>query len=469
LLNWIWAFLLLGAVATGAVNDARGGFVCEPLDAAGLAAAGLTAPRTCMKLVTDGAFSGANDAIQLLIKMIGGMILFLGLVRVANEAGLLRVIVRVLRPLLRRFFPEIPEDHPAMGAIVMNLSANMLGLGNAATPFGVKAMIELDRLNTHPGVATNAMALFLAINSASIVLMPPTGTATLRHSLGSQAPLEMWLPTIIATSLSLVVAVAATLVFQRLGRFAFRAIDGGAGARTAIDLSATEAVEAQLAAEPQPASPWALGFLALCGTSIGVGFAWAAAMQPDRAALGEFVRDAASTWLLPILIFALVGYGVARGVKVYEVAIEGGKEALDVAKRIAPYLVMILAAIQMFRASGALEIIIGGLRPVTSALGVPPEVLPMMLLRPLSGSGAYAVMADTLKTHGPDSGIGLLVSALQGSTETTFYVLAVYLGAVGVRNSRHILPACLLGDLAGYVGAVAATRLLYPHLFAALV
>jgi spore maturation protein SpmA len=468
-LNWIWAFLLLGAVATAAINDARAGFVCETLDAAALAAAGIDAPRTCMELVTKGALDGANDAIQLLIKMVGGMILFLGLVRIASEAGLLRVIVRGLRPLLRRFFPELPENHPAMGAMVMNLSANMLGLGNAATPFGVKAMIELDRTNPHPGVATNAMALFLAINSASIVLMPPTGTATLRHALGSQQPLAMWGPTIVATGISLVVAVAATLLFQRLGRFAFTAIAGGAGARTGTDLSAADDAEAKLDAAPPPASPWAIGFLAICGLAILGGFAWDFEQHRTSDALAEFGKEAANFWLLPLLIFALVGFGVARGVRIYEVAIEGGKEALDVAKRIAPYLVMILSAIAMFRASGALGTIIGALKPLTSALGVPPEVLPMMLLRPLSGSGAYAVMADTLKTYGPDSGIGVLVSALQGSTETTFYVLAVYLGAVGVRNSRHILPACLLGDLAGYVGAVVATRLMFPHLFAAVV
>jgi spore maturation protein SpmA len=463
-LNWIWAVLMLGAVATAAVNDARGGFLCEKLTAEQLVEQGILEPRTCMELVTKGAFTGANDAIQLLIKMLGGMILFLGLVRVANEAGLLRVIVRALRPILRRFFPDIPEDHPAMGAMVMNLSANMLGLGNAATPFGVKAMIELDRLNPHPGVATNAMALFLAINSASIVLMPPTGTAVLRHSVGSQDPLGMWLPTLLATALSLVVAVAATLFFQRLGRFAFGAIAGGAASRSSIDLGAADAVQAQLDAAPAPASLWARGFLGLCCVAIVASLGWSVFHPP----VPEFGKEVASNWLLPLLILALVGYGLARGVRVYEVAIEGGKEALDVAKRIAPYLVAILTAIQMFRESGALEAITSVLRPLTTALGVPPEVLPMMLLRPLSGSGAYAVMADTLKTHGADSGIGMLVSALQGSTETTFYVLAVYLGAVGVRNSRHILPACLLGDLAGYIGAVVATRMLYPHLFAAV-
>jgi len=461
MLNWIWAVLLLGAVATASINDARGGFVCEPLDPAGLAAAGIDGPRSCMQLVTKGALDGANDAIQLLIKLVGGMILFLGLVRVASDAGLLRVIVRALQPILRRAFPEIPREHPAMGAMVMNLSANMLGLGNAATPFGVKAMIELDRINPHPGVATNAMALFLAINSASIVLMPPTGTAMIRYAAGSEKPLAIWIPTLIATGISLIVAVTAAILLQRLPMFAARPLAEGAGQRTHRDLAAEDA-PAELPAAPAPASPWALAFLAACGLAIAGGFALNLAGQPSLAATREFLGEQlANHWLLPLLIVALVGFGVARGVRVYEVAIEGGKEALDVAKRIAPYLVMILAAIAMFRASGALGAIIAALNPLTSALGVPAEVLPMMLLRPLSGSGAFAVMAETVNTYGPDSYVGLLVSTLQGSTETTFYVLAVYLGAVGVRNARHILPACLLGDFAGYVGAVIACRLFF--------
>jgi len=461
MLNWIWAVLLLGAVATAAINDARGGFVCETLDTAGLAAQGIDGPRSCMQLVTKGALDGANDAIQLLIKLVGGMILFLGLVRVASDAGLLRVIVRALRPMLRRAFPDIPQEHPAMGAMVMNLSANMLGLGNAATPFGVKAMIELDRINPHPGVATNAMALFLAINSASIVLMPPTGTAMIRYAAGSKDPLVIWIPTLIATGISLIVAVSAALLLQRLPMFAARPLARGAGERTHGDLAAADAP-----LEPPttiaPASPWALAFLVACGLAIVGGLALNLAGQPNLDATREFLgRQLANQWLLPLLIFALVGFGVARGVRVYEVAIEGGKEALDVAKRIAPYLVMILAAIAMFRASGALGAIIAALNPLTSALGVPAEVLPMMLLRPLSGSGAFAVMAETVNTYGPDSYVGLLVSTLQGSTETTFYVLAVYLGAVGVRNARHILPACLLGDFAGYVGAVVACRIFF--------
>ena len=460
MLNWIWAALILGAVSVAAVNDARGGFPCETLSAEQLAEQGITASRTCMNLVSAGALDGAKSAIELLIGLLGAMILFLGLVRIAADAGLLRVIVRVLHPILRRFFPDVPPDHPAMGAMVMNLSSNMLGLGNAATPFGIKAMVELDRLNPHPGVATNAMALFLAINSASIVLMPPTGTAAIRYAAGSQMPLAIWIPTLVATSISLVVAVTAVLFLQRLPYFAFRPLEGGPAERPAppADLPDTTLPEASRA---NATNPWARAFVFAMVAAIGAALVWRLFTAFASGNADAVLKDVTNFWVLPLLMFALVAYGVVAGVRVYEIAIEGSKEALSVATRIAPYLVMILSAIAMFRASGALTFVINALRPLTSALGVPPEVLPMMLLRPLSGSGAFAVMAETVNTYGPDSYVGLLVSTLQGSTETTFYVLAVYLGAVGVRNARHILPACLIGDFAGYVGAVVSCRIFF--------
>lgn len=461
MLNWIWAVLILSAVSVAAVNDARGGFACETLSAEQLLEAKLSAPRTCMQLVSAGALDGAKSAVELLIGLVGAMILFLGLVRIASDAGLLRVIVRALLPILRRVFPEVPPDHPAMGAMLMNLSSNMLGLGNAATPFGVKAMVELDRLNPHPGVATNAMALFLAINSASIVLMPPTGTAAIRFAAGSQMPLAIWIPTLLATSVSLVVAVTAVLLLQRMPFFAFRPLEGGPAERPAPPADLPNPPLPGSAPAASAGNRWARAMLLAMLAAIAGAFVWRMVTAAQSGSLDAVLKDVANSWVLPLLMFALVAYGVSAGVRVYEIAIEGSKEALTVATRIAPYLVMILSAIAMFRASGALAFVIETLRPVTSALGVPPEVLPMMLLRPLSGSGAFAVMAETVNTYGPDSYVGLLVSTLQGSTETTFYVLAVYLGAVGVRNARHILPACLIGDFAGYVGAVVACRIFF--------
>jgi spore maturation protein SpmA len=436
-LNWIWLGLVLGSVAFAAWTGR-------------------------MEAVSTASLESAQDAISLVIDLTGGMILFLGLVRIAADGGLLRVVVRAVRPVLRRLFPELPEDHPAMGAMVMNFAANMLGLGNAATPFGIKTMVELDKVNLHPGVATNAMALFLAINTSSIVLMPPTGTVMARVSAGSAAPFAIWVPTLLATICSTIFAIGACLLLMRLPMFRFKALDGGPPQRPDPP---PDLPEPELPGLEERRPPLGLGRgLLLAGTfgAVVVGLGVALVDAASGPGVWPFLRDTFAThWLLPILIAGLVAIGVVGRVPVYDALIEGGKEGLSVAVRIAPFLVGILVAIGMFRASGALDFMIGGLKPLTDVLGMPAEALPMALLRPLSGSGSFGVMAEILQTHGADSFAGQVASTLQGSTETTFYVLAVYLGAVGVRDSRHILPACLAGDLAGAVGAVAACHLFF--------
>ena len=449
MLNGFWIALVLGAVVVGAWSGQ-------------------------MQAVSGAALASAKSAIQLVIGLTGAMMLFLGLVRIAARGGLLRAIARALRPLLLRLFPDVPPDHPAVGAMIMNFAANMLGLGNAATPFGIKAMAELERLNTRRGSATNAMALFLAINTSSIVLMAPTGTVALRAAAGSEAPFAIWLPTLFATLCSTCVAVFTCLVLQRLPWFAPRAPLAPGDEVIKVnspDNSNTTGNEVELpdgfdALEaPAPGRRWR-DWRSWLVVAVLAALALPLAMQlAEAASAGELwpaLRDqVASHWLLPLLIAGLVLIGLWGGAPIYEAMIEGAKEGLGVALRIAPYLLAILVAVGMFRASGALALVVGALDPATSLLGVPAEALPMALLRPLSGSGAYAVMAEALQTHGPDSFVGMLVSTLQGSTETTFYVLAVYLGAVGVRDSRHILPACLAGDLAGFIGAVAATHLFF--------
>ena len=409
-----------------------------------------------MEAVSQGALEAAKDAITLVIGLTGGMILFLGLVKVASEGGLLRAFIRLLRPVLRRLFPEVPPDHPAMHAMIMNLAANMLGLGNAATPFGLKAMVELDRLNPHRGSATNAMALFLAINATSITVMPPTGTVMIRAAAGSSAPFSIWIPTLIATTASTLTAVLVCLALQRLPLFRPRPPADLAPAPDApADLP--EAKLPGVDAPAAPAGPWRVALIAAIAIALFWGLARQWAEHAPDAGTWPFLRDhVLRHWLLPLLMLGFVVIGLLGRVRVYDVLIEGGKEGLSVATRIAPYLVAILGAVAMFRASGALEMLIGVLDPFTSAIGFPAEALPMALLRPLSGSGAFAVMAEAVNTHGPDSFVGQLVCTLQGSTETTFYVLAVYLGAVGVRDSRHIVVACLAGDVAGFAAATAA-------------
>jgi len=434
-LNAIWLGLVLGAVACAAWTGR-------------------------MEAVSKASLDSATRAVELVIGLTGGMVLFLGLVRIASDGGMLRVIVRFLRPLLRRLFPEVPSDHPAMGAIVMNFAANMMGLGNAATPFGIKAMVELDRLNPHRGVATNAQALFLAINTSSIVLLPPTGTVMVRLATGSDAPFAIWVPTLLATAAATLAAVTACLLLARLRRFRARPLESPPEAvEPPDDLPEVELPSDEAGAPLGPrrrAALWAFGALLLGG------LVFTGMQRADEVGLGTFLRqDVVRHWLLPLLIAGFVVIGFAGRVRVYDALIEGGREGLDVAVRIAPYLIAILVAVGMFRASGALGLVIGSLDPLTSRLGVPAESLPMALLRPLSGSGAFGVMTEILETHGPDSFIGLLTSTFQGSTETTFYVLAVYLGAVRISDSRHILPACLTGDLAGFAAAVAACHLFF--------
>ncbi len=408
---------------------------------------------TRMAHLSSGILVSAKSAITLVIGLTGAMMLFLGLVRVATAGGLLRPIVAALRPILVRLFPDVPADHPAMGAMIMNFAANMLGLGNAATPFGIKAITELDRLNPQRGSATNAMALFLAINTSSIVLMAPTGTVAIRLATGSEMPFAIWIPTLFATLCSTITAVTVCLALQRLPWFRPRPPVDVEDAQTATDdIGALPGMDAETA-------EWPLWRKVVAGAvALGVvGFAVHAVVVADDPT--AYLRDVVAVhWLLPILVLGLLAFGFLSGIDAYSEVVAGAREGMSVALRIAPFLVAILVAVGMFRNSGALDILIGALSPFTTAIGVPGEALPMALMRPLSGSGALGIMSETLTTHGPDSFVGLLTSTLMGSTETTFYVLAVYLGAVGVRDSRHILPACLAGDVAGFFGAVVATH-----------
>jgi spore maturation protein SpmA len=437
LLNWIWLGLILVAVVYAAFTGH-------------------------MEAVSLAAFSGAKDAVQLVITLVGGMILFLGLMNVAREGGLLDAVSAGLRPLLRRLFPSVPPDHPAMGAIVMNMASNVLGLGNAATPFGIKAMTELNRLNPNPGVATDPMVLFLAINTSAITLMAPTGTMFARSEAGSAAPAAIWIPTLIATTCSTIAAVGTYYLLRRRARYAFRPLaDEPAPASTPEPPPVEEVSNDGQAAVREPAGARHKIFVLGVGLALAIGLAMEVIrLLADLPAL-DVVREVAAHWPIPLLIVFLLLVGVLGRVRVYESAVAGGREGLEIGARIAPFLVIILVAVAMFRASGALELLIRLLDPVTSAVGFPAEALPMALLRPLSGSGAFGVMKETLDTYGADSFIGMLTSTLQGSTETTFYVLTVYCGAAGVRDVRHALPACLAGDLAGAMGATVACHIFF--------
>lgn len=416
-----------------------------------------------MAKLTEASATSAKTAVDLAIGLIGQMALWLGFMGVLKEAGLLRGMASLLRPIMVRIFPDVPADHPAMGAMIMNIAANALGLGNAATPFGLKAMAELNKLNTRPGVATNAMALFLVINTSGVAVLP-LGVVAVRAMLGSKDPAGVIVPSLVGTLASTVLAVIVCKVLERVPRFAVGAGEGVAVAPATPESPSAVALDAEaeaaLAARPKPEA-WRLALA--FGLGVAVLGALVRHVSASSAAPLELTRGVLSDWLLPVLMLTILLIGVGRHVKVYEAFITAAKDGFQVAVTIIPYLVAIIVAIGMFRASGAMDTLARWLGPVTSLVGLPAEALPMALVRPLSGSGSLAVMTETLKVHGPDSFIGYLVSLINGSSETTFYVLALYFGAVQVRAVRHTLLACLTSDTLGLLLTVALTHLFFGH------
>ena len=401
-----------------------------------------------MAALSQAMLDGAASAVTLAIGLVGVMALFLGLMKVAERGGLLVIIARAARPLMMKLFPDVPPDHPAMGAMILNMSANVLGLGNAATPFGIRAMQELDKLNPHPGTASNAMALFLAINTSSVTLLP-TGVIALRAAAGSEDPAGILPTTLFATICSTTVAILAAKMLQRV--WAAPPAAAGAGGHDAPGARPEPAVsDDSLDAQTGQGYPAWVSFMVLGGI---------VALIPLTVLHGQAVAP----WIVPGLMMGLLTFGLLRRVPIYEAFVEGAKDGFQVALRIIPYLVAILVAVGMFRASGAMELIIAPLGTFTGAYGLPAEALPMAILRPLSGSGAYGILASIIQDPaiGPDSYTGYLVSTFQGSTETTFYVLAVYYGAVQIRRVRHTVAAALCADVAGIVAAVAICRVLF--------
>jgi spore maturation protein SpmA/spore maturation protein SpmB len=403
---------------------------------------------TPMDALSRAMIDSATGAVELALGLVGVMALFLGLMKIAEQGGLLRILARLIRPLMVRLFPDVPADHPAMGAMILNMSANMLGLGNAATPFGIKAMQELDRLNPCKGSATDSMVLFLAINTSSITLLP-TGVIALRASAGSADPAGILPTTLFATVCSTLAAILAVKGYRR-----FFPLSGEAVERQAADPD--EAGQTSAQPDLSLAEDEGSGYPAWVSLTALIGFLL---LIPLTVLYGQVV----SPWILPGLMLGFLLFGVLRKVPIYESFVEGAKDGFQVALKIIPYLVAILVAVGMFRASGAMEWLVGQIGQLTSLFGLPAEALPMALLRPLSGSGAYGVMASIINDPaiGPDSYIGYLVSTLQGSTETTFYVLAVYFGAVQVRRIRHALAAGLTADIVGVIAAVVAVSFLY--------
>ncbi len=394
---------------------------------------------TKMKAVTKAALDYAGIAVDISLGLIGIMALWLGVMKVAEEAGLIKIIANAVRPVTKFLFPDVPPDHPAMGAMIMNISANMLGLGNAATPFGLKAMEELDKLNPEKGTATNAMCTFLTVNTAGLTLIPATAIAV-RAAAGSTDPAIIIGTSIFGASCATITGITAAKILEKFSIKGFSFI--GYFKENLKNILITFGVIAAL----------------VIAVFSGIFSAVFSFVTPD---LFKSIIQIISILAIPMLILIFVGYGAIKKVKVYEKFVEGAKEGFDVAVKIIPYLVAMLVAIGIFRAGGAMDFLVMILKPFTDFIGMPAEALPMALMRPLSGSGSLGIMAEIIKVHGPDSFLGILVSTFFGSTETTFYVLAVYFGAVNIRRTRHALAAGLLADMAGILGALFIVKLLF--------
>jgi spore maturation protein SpmA len=431
-INLIWLFMILLATVVASYNGR-------------------------MKDVVDASFESAKSSVNLAIGLIGIMALWLGLMKVAEAGGLMRLIARAIRPVMHRLFPDVPAEHPAMSAMIMNMAANALGLGNAATPMGIKAMMELDRLNPNKGEATNAMCLFLAINTSSVTILP-LGVIGVRAAAGAAEPASILIPSLVATICSTAMAIVASKAFVR---FSSHEIPIERASKNQEDMeqgfasvyNGEKEVDEELH-PPGKVGRWAAIVIVL---AFAGGAVFRLTAGTDWQDLG---REILSYWLVPAIMCSLLLFGYLRGVKVYEAATAGAKEGFQVAVKIIPFLVMILVAIGMFRASGAFDLMVSALQPLTSMIGMPADALPMAFMRPLSGSGAFGIMSEVVN-RAPDSFSSFLVSTMQGSTETTFYVLAVYFGAVGVVRSRHAIAAALLADITGILISLVMCHIMF--------
>jgi spore maturation protein SpmA len=457
MLNYVWLGLILCAVIIGGC-DGR------------------------LKEVADKSFEMAEFAVlKTAFPLIGIMALWLGIMRLAERAGLVALLARTLRPLMRRLFPEVPVEHPAMGSMIMNISANMLGLGNAATPLGLRAMKDLETLNRHPGTATNAMCTFLAINTSGIQLIPVTAIAIFAANKSTN-PTAIVGTAILATACAATGAVLMAKFLARLPMFRLPPAPltptGGEGQGEGATAKAKSEATTTDNTKPAVKEATTLQPLAWWGAVIVVGyllfFFWlflrmafptvlGGALPESATTQSTFIRivDAVSKLSIPFLLSAFPLYAMLRRVKVYEEFVDGAKEGFEVAIRIVPYLVAMLVAIGMFRAAGGIDMISRALGPVLSLVAFPSELLPMVLMRPLSGSGTLGMFTELVQHFGPDSLIARTAGTIFGSTETTFYVLAVYFGSVGVKKTRYAVAAGLTADLVGVIASVIICRLVF--------
>ena len=374
----------------------------------------------------DSTFASSKTAFEISLGLTGVLSLWLGIMKIGEKGGMVNMLARVLSPVFCKLFPDIPKGHPVTGSIFMNIAANMLGLDNAATPLGLKAMEQLQELNPKKDTATNPMIMFLVLNTSGLTLIP-VSIMVYRAQMGAAQPTDIFVPILLATFFSTLAGIIVTSFYQRINLIN----------RTML---------------------LTLGGASLLVASIIWGFSTMIKEQVD------LVSTSAANILLMTIIVGFILAGVRKKVNVYDAFIEGAKDGFQTAVRIIPYLVAILVGIGVFRASGAMDWLIGGVKWTVEAVGGNTDfvgALPTALMKPLSGSGARGMMVDAMTTYGADSFVGRLSCIFQGSTDTTFYVLAVYFGSVGVRYTRHAVACGLLADLAGIIAAIAICYLFF--------
>ncbi len=406
-LNWIWIGFFVVAFAVGLCRLAGG-------------------DTEVFALMMGSTFESAKTAFEISLGLTGTLALWMGILRIGERGGIVEAAAKALSPLLGRLFPGVPKGHAVFGHIFMNISANMLGLDNAATPIGLQAMRELQELNPHKERASDAMIMFLVLNTSGLTLVP-VSILVYRAQMGAEQATDVFVPILIATAIATLGGIVVTSLWQRISL-----LNRGTG------------------------------LLALAVAAL-VGLALWAGTSLDRTTLSTW-SSAVANVLLFTLIIVFIGAGVRRRVNVYEAFIEGAKGGFATAVRIIPYLIAILVAVGVFRASGAMDFIMRGAESLAQACGWDTGfvgALPTALMKPLSGSGARGMMVDAMATYGADSFAGRLSCIFQGATDTTFYILAVYFGSVGVRRTRHAVAAGLITDLIGVASAIAVAYLFF--------
>ena len=374
----------------------------------------------------DSTFASSKTAFEISLGLTGVLSLWLGIMKIGERGGVIAVLSKVLAPVFAKLFPDIPKGHPVTGSIFMNIAANMLGLDNAATPLGLKAMEQLQQLNTKKDTASNPMIMFLVLNTSGLTIIP-VSILVYRAQMGAAQPTDVFVPILLATFFSTLTGIIVTSLYQRINLLN----------RTLV---------------------LTLGGMCAVVAAIIWGFS-----RMDKDTMNTVSTSAANILLMTIIVVFIIA-GVRKRQNVYDAFIEGAKEGFTTAVRIIPYLIAILVGIGVFRASGAMDMLTDGIEWLVRACGGNADfvgALPTAIMKPLSGSGARGMMVDAMTTFGADSFVGRLSCVFQGSTDTTFYILAVYFGSVGIRNTRHAVPCGLMADLAGIIAAIAICYLFF--------